>query len=625
MSKAKNVKPATVSAGGTEQFIPLNRLKKSPRNARQMPHPQADIEALAASIAVHGMLQAPVVEPEIKNDKPTGHYLVTIGEGRRQAQLLRAKRKEIAKNEPIRCTVETAHDAFEISLAENAIRSPMHPADQFDAFYRLSTEQGLSVEDIAARFGITPAVVKQRLKLATVSPLLIRAYRKRELTLDQLTAFAITDDHKRQEHVFVIMHPNTDREDILAALNEDHVPASDPRAVFVGKEAYQAAGGALRADLFDEENGGYFTDADLLFDLAAKKLEAAAETVRSEGWKWVEAMPRYDYSAVSEFRRVYPGERSLTDAEAEQLEALEEQYAALEVEEDDEEASAEAERLNAAIEALRGEDVFDADTIARGGAVVTLAHDGSLRIERGFIRREDDVRHAKEAKPGKADGAAALPEKLIVELTASRTSALRNQLAQHADAALLALLHNLVEQAFYGFHGEASCLTIRTSVTVLDRLVPAIAESEAGKAIASRHEGWAKRLPDGVDELWTILGTLEMPERMELLAHCVSLTLDCVQQRGFPAKPVVHEIAAAIGFDMAAHWQPTPQNYLGRVSKDRILEAVREGVSKDAADNLAGLKKAAMADAAAERLAGKRWLPSVLRSPSAVTDAAEAA
>jgi ParB family chromosome partitioning protein len=624
MSKAKNAKAVSASAfGATEQFIPLNRLKKSPRNARKMPHPPADIEALAASIAAHGILQAPVVEPEMNGEKPTGYYLVTIGEGRRQAQLLRAKRKEIAKTEPIRCLVETAHDAFEISFAENAVRSPMHPADQFDAFHRLSTEKGLSAEDIAARFGVTPAVVKQRLKLATVSPLLMAAYRKEELTLDQLTAFAITDDHARQEHVFENIHGNADREDILAALNEQHVPASDPRAVFVGKDAYCQAGGALLADLFDTENEGYFTDAALLFDLAAKKLEAAAESVKAEGWKWVEVMPRFDYSAVAEFRRVYPEQRPLTDAEAEQLAALEEQYAALESDDDSEEVPAEAERLEAAIEALRGPQVFGQDVIGRGGAIITLGRDGSLRIERGYVRREDDTRRAS-TKPAKTMGAAALPEKLIAELTATRTSALRNVLAQQTDVALRAVLHNFAEQVFYGPGHGGSCLTIRVTQSPLERHAPDIAQSEAERQIAARHTAWAKRMPEDADQLWAFLGMLAPPEQTELLAHCASLALDCVQQGGFPAKPVAAEIAACIGFDMATHWTPTTANYLGRVTKDRILEAVREGVSKEAADNLASLKKDALAAAAAERLAGRGWLPAVLRN-AAEADAERAA
>jgi ParB family transcriptional regulator, chromosome partitioning protein len=69
---------------------------------RQVPHAKADIQALAASIAAKGLLQNLVVEPEHNGEgKLTGYYLVTIGEGRRLAHLLRAKRKEIKK--PSRC------------------------------------------------------------------------------------------------------------------------------------------------------------------------------------------------------------------------------------------------------------------------------------------------------------------------------------------------------------------------------------------------------------------------------------------------------------------------------------------------------------------------------------------
>jgi ParB family chromosome partitioning protein len=144
---------------GTEIFIPLNKLKKSPKNARKTPHSEAAIEAYAASIAAKGILQNLVVEPEVdENGTPTGFYFVTIGEGRRLAQLLRAKRKEIKKTEPIRCIVDTANDPHEISLDENVTRENMHPADQFEAFKKLADERGFGAEEIAARFGVTPHV-----------------------------------------------------------------------------------------------------------------------------------------------------------------------------------------------------------------------------------------------------------------------------------------------------------------------------------------------------------------------------------------------------------------------------------------------------------------------------------
>ncbi|WP_234832026.1 ParB/Srx family N-terminal domain-containing protein, partial [Sphingobium yanoikuyae] len=117
---------AAEPVSGVEIFLPLAKLKKSPRNARKVPHGEAAIEALAASIQHKGLIQNLVVEPETKDDgAPTGYYLVTAGEGRRLAMLLRAKRKQIRKSEPVRCWLDTANDPAEVSLDENVTRTPM--------------------------------------------------------------------------------------------------------------------------------------------------------------------------------------------------------------------------------------------------------------------------------------------------------------------------------------------------------------------------------------------------------------------------------------------------------------------------------------------------------------------
>jgi len=255
-------------------LVPLNKLKKSPKNVRQVPHTKAEIKAFAASIAAIGMLQYPVVEPETgPKGKPTGNYLVNAGEGCRLAQLLCAKRKEIKADEPITCILDTEHSATEISLAVNAIRSDMHPADQYEAFAKLHGEEGMSAEDIAARFGVTAAVVRQRLTLGAVSPKLRDVYRTGAMKLDQLSAFAIAEDHKRQERVWSELPPgNRSRGSILRALREGQVHSDDRRAVFVGGKAYEQAGGTIIRDLFDAEGGGYFADAELLNCLAREKL-----------------------------------------------------------------------------------------------------------------------------------------------------------------------------------------------------------------------------------------------------------------------------------------------------------------------------------------------------------------
>ena len=193
----------TIVESGTEIFIPLNKLKKSPKNARKTPHSEAAIEAYAASIAAKGILQNLVVEPELRR---TVRLPASIPSPSARAgglaQLLRVKRKEIKKTEPIRCIVDTANDPHEISLDENVTRENMHPADQFEAFKKLADERGFGAEEIAARFGVTPHVVRQRLRLGAVSPKLMQVYRDGDLALDQLMAFAITEDHARQEAVY---------------------------------------------------------------------------------------------------------------------------------------------------------------------------------------------------------------------------------------------------------------------------------------------------------------------------------------------------------------------------------------------------------------------------------------
>lgn len=609
-------------------FVPLGKLKKSPKNVRKVPHTVADIKALAASITALGMLQNPVVEPEVgPRAKPTGHYLVNAGEGRRLAQLLRVKRKEIGPDEPIRCTLDTEHNGTEISLAENAIRTDMHPADQYEAFAKLHDEHGLSAEDIAARFGVTAAVVRQRLKLGAVSPKLMALYRKGEMNLDQLSAFAITEDHERQERVWKELPTfQRSREGILRALSEGQVRSDDRRAVFVGAKAYQDAGGTIIRDLFDAEGGGFFADAELVNRLVAEKLKRHADKVTVEGWRWVVAEPELDHEAVASMRRVFAKPVPLSKNERKKLSKLQMRYEALcdKYPNGDIPAADEAKlgRIDAAIEALRREE-YAARDVQLAGAFVTLGQDGSVRIERGYVRAEDEPKSkAKAEKPkGKAvkdaDGLAPLSEKLVAELTAYRTSALRNELANHPATAFLALVHALVLATFY--QGEqASCLEITPKHAWLTGHAPGIDESVAEKATAERHAAWGKRLPRKPEVLWTFIHGLSDSERMSLLAHCVSLTANAIRAPGHSDEErETHAaiLAREVGLDMGAYWQPTAAGYFGRVSKERILQAVREAASDKEAQKVAGLKKQAMAEAAVAALAGKNWLPAVLRAP----------
>jgi len=399
---------ATVSeapaANGAVLFVPLNKLKKSPRNARKTPHSEAHIEALAASIAAKGMLQNLVVEPEANADgEPTGFYFVTIGEGRRLAQMLRVKRKQIKKTESLRCVLDTENDASEISLDENVTREAMHPADQFERFRELADNRGWGAEEIAARFGVTAHVVRQRLRLGAVSPKLMQVYRDDRLSLDQLMAFAITEDHDRQEQVFDSLSYNREPWIIRRDLTKANVEASDRRARFVGADAYTQAGGTIIRDLFTEDRGGYFEDAALLDRLVIAKLEGlAAEVQASEGWKW--SSVHIDFPHAHGMRRSYPHPVELSHEDAAAYDASQEELERLSAEWQDADVDLPAEvdqrfaELEAEIERINAKrHAYDADEIARSGVFVILNHDGTARIERGFIRAEDEAPEPEEA------------------------------------------------------------------------------------------------------------------------------------------------------------------------------------------------------------------------------------
>lgn len=636
----------TEAVSGIEIFVPLNKLKKSPRNVRKVPHSEADIEAFAASIHFKGMLQNLIVEPERSAEgEPTGYYLVTAGEGRRLGQLLRVKRKQIKKDEPIRCRLDTENDPVELSLDENCTRNNMHPADQFEAFRDQAERRGFGAEEIGARFGVSAYVVKQRLRLGAVSPKLLNVYREGGVTLEQLMAFAITSDHARQEAVFERLSYNKEPWIIRRDLTAGHVPATDRRALFVGAEAYERAGGGVIRDLFTEDRGGYFEDAALLEKLVLEKLGAIAAEVQAEGWKWAEA--HIDYPHAHGLRRYYPEDVALSEDEAARLTAAgaeyDEQVAGYDNFEDMPAEQAEAaQALLAEIDVLTAKrSAYDPEVVARGGVFVILSQHGEARIERGFVRPEDEpvidaeaedeggnaVDEAEAGESGdtdaeddegedaEAEAGKPLPDSLIRDLTAHRTLGLRLALGEQPDLALVALTHALVAQLFYGT--DATCLQVGVESEALSGHAEGIADTQAAEALAARHDGWAAQLPRDVAGLWAFIVALDGDSRSVLLAHCVSLSVNAIKlpwERRARALAAADELAGAVDLDMTATWRPTVRSYFGRVTKAHLAQAVAEAQSPEAAERIRPMKKPDMAEAAEQLVAATGWLPPILRT-----------
>jgi ParB family chromosome partitioning protein len=662
---AKSVQKISLSAS---RNIPFDKLVLSQSNVRHV-KAGVSIDELAADIARRTLLQSLTVRPVLDADgAETGMYEIPAGGRRFRALELLVKQKRLAKNTPIPCIVRTEGIAEEDSLAENVQRAPLHPLDQFRAFLALR-EKGQSEEEIAAVFFVAVAVVKQRLRLASVSPALLDVYAEDGMTLDQLMAFSVSPDHERQEQVWEAIQRSYNKEpyQIRRLLTEGAVRAADKRALYAGED-YVQAGGAVIRDLFQPDDGGWLQDVGLLDRLVAEKLERDAKVISAEGWKWIEVAPEFPYGQTYGMRVISSQRVPLSEEEIAKVEALRAQAEEIEecyadVDELPDEIAQRLEEIEAELAAIHERPaLYDQADIARAGAFVSVDGSGKLRVQRGYVRPEDE---APEPEPGvpEAEGpefgspgydaesqaAVAMPlaanagssavagntgdasepaeedegirplsDKLLTELTAYRTLALREAVGNEPAIAYLAALHALCLKLFYRY-GSDSCLEIEPKSVMFGAQAPGLADTPLAARVDARHRNWAEHLPEEPGELWDVLGSFETDSRDALFAHCVSLTVNAVvEPYNRRPKAIGHadKIAAAISLDLAtAGWTPTVDNYLGRVPKVRILEAVREAKGEKAADRIGHLKKGDMATEAEGLLAGAGWLPEPLRTP----------
>ncbi|WP_374575988.1 ParB/RepB/Spo0J family partition protein [Phenylobacterium sp.] len=643
--------------------IPFDKLVLSQANVRRI-KAGVSIEELAEDIARRTLLQSLTVRPVLDADgAPTGMFEIPAG-GRRYRALERlVKQKRLARNAPVPCVVREVGLAEEDSLAENVQRAPLHPLDQFRAFQALR-EKGKSEEEIAAAFFVSAGVVRQRLRLAAVSPRLLEVYAEDGLSLDQLMAFTVNPDHERQEQVYDALSRTYSREpyQIRRLLTEGAVRASDRRAQFVGA-AYEEAGGAIMRDLFQGDDGGWLQDPALLERLVVERLDLEAEALRAEGWKWTEAAVTFPYGHTLGLRRLSGDIVALSDEEVATRDALKAEYERLE------ETWAETEDLpvevderfgeiEAALEALQDRPVlYAAEDVARAGVFVSIDAGGGLHVERGFVRPEDEAPPAAEpgaeadggsadddgaesehdraaapvaaGEPDEADeGLRALPDRLVAELTAHRTLALRDALAGDPHIAFVAALHALCLKLFYRFSAD-TCLEMDAKSAGFAAQAPGLAETASARAVEARHHAWADHLPKEPAELWETLGGWEDDSRQALFAHCVALTVNAtIEPYNRRPKAIAHadRLAEVLRLDMAAAgWAPTAGTYLGRVTKARILLAVREAKGAAAASRIEAFKKDDMVAEAEQLLAGSGWLPEPLRTSGLPADVKTAA
>src|SRR5690606_22421681 len=412
---------------------------------------------------------------------------------------------------------------------------------------------------------------------------------------------------------------------------------------------------------------GWLEDIALLDKLVADKLKSVADEIAAEGWKWISVDTDLPYGYDHGLRALTGSFVDLTDEERAAREALREEYERLEAE------YAEADELPVEVDQRLGEIeaelgtfekrpvIYDPAEMALAGVFVSIDRDGEIMVDRGYVRPEDEGPAdsdatspdgaSEEAERGIANAGSGqravitiggqstdtedeeedvtkpLPERLVSELTAHRTLALRDAVGANPHVALTALLHKLVLDTVQRVSTAGTSLQASVNHVFFREQGKDLAETPYAKSVNQRHEHWKADIPADADALWDWLDALDDASRMALLAHCVSYGINALYERPNPYSATgvsqsgldrrmaeADRLARATRLDMVdAGFRPTVENYLGRVTKPRILEAVREGAGERAAQLVDHLKKADMAKEAERLLADTGWLPEPLR------------
>lgn len=561
--------------------IPLSQLHATYLNVRKTGG--ASVDALAASIAHHGLIHNLVVT------RHEGGFAVVAG-GRRLKALQALQEagtmpESLATGIP--CLVVDDTQGHEASLAENVIRQEMHPADEFDAFAKLVAD-GLTIGEVAARFGQPERFVQQRLKLANVAPGILADYRIGNATLEQMMALALTDDQAMQIRVWKAAKNEWQREPdrLRAAITQQELAADSSLAKYIGVAAYEKAGGQVRRDIFGAEEDSFLMDLELAQQLALEKLERTAEKMRKEGWAWAEARLDCDYSELSRYGRApseYKGSKETWSAEAKE----------------------------------------------HAGALVYIGYNGNAEIERGLVRPGDrkaianatggEVKGGKKVNvPGELSFAA------VQRLQAEATGILQAEIAVLPRTALALLAAELASRVFYDHsdYGSAQRQWVHIqrehSGRMPSSLRDVIARSESGQILDDLHTAWNERLPEKKADLREWLLEQEFETITKLLAYLAARELDLVDFSA-DAKQGVVDLAAAAKVDLSQSWVPS-EEWLATLPKSVVVEMVASAAGNLAAMPLGKMKRDQLPKAAIALLP-EGWLPKPLR-PKAPAKAA---
>ncbi|BEM85496.1 nuclease (plasmid) [Serratia marcescens] len=622
---AKFVEAALAKA--ERKNLMLKEITLTDQNARITPRTQDEIEEMATSIEATGLLQNLVV-----HRMADGRYGAAAGETRRLGMDLLMVQGRSAAGVPVTpefivpVLVVDEQDAYAISVAENVRRTNLQPADQLENI-RLLAMKGTPPEQIGAILGFSTLHVKKCLKLTTVAPALLELLKTNQINFDQLAALGATDDHQRQlqaweksryyEH---LRKPKALREAVL----NDEVSAADSHIVeFVGLEAYQAAGGETREDLFAESV--ILTNPLMLETLAMAKLQAAADEVaKNEGWAWAVGRSREvrSYNGDEKTFEILFAQAKLSDelqTEMDQLlteqELLDDMFDTAGLDADEEwEHAPRVEQIEARINEINDAAEINkwSPEVRATAGVVAYLKDGQIQIQRGLMKVEDIKQQEKanreEIKKNTPPSEKGLSQVLVSSLSAERTLAVSAALAQNTNVAIALHTFTLANRIFHNGYNYV----LHTSVdSQHSACLSQSAEADSENSIANQklnemHESWLSRFPQDWSDDFTWL--LEWPQAdvLALLTYCISHAVDGKEahMRDNRIASRLDRIEQALNFQIGDWWKPTAANFFSRIGKEQIVDALNSagesGKAKDAAEFAAAV------------LSETGWLPSCM-------------
>ena len=544
---------------------PLSQLVLSKLNVRKSDN-NKEIAELAANILDNGLLQN-LTAIEAKGGKK---FEIIAGGRRLQALQLLAKNKQIATGFDVPVMIVGSVNATDISLSENAMRIDLHPSDQFDAFQKL-IDDGKSIEDVAAKFNVTPAVVKRRLKMAGAAPEVIEAFRDGKVTLDQVMGLCSSDDHRVQVEILEkAINDDYFNGEIIRSEIFDHTNGIDVRnriVKFVTLEDYRSHGGRVQEDLFatafdGEEGDCTLIDPIILNNLADEKLAMlTSAAMQKNKLSWHKPMFDCSYMPSSDYCEI-------KKPTAEQKKRL--------------------------------------------GVIGYIDHSGNPQIKKNVCKRSDlkgiekletnpdapfDSSAEKSTKPD-------LPAAAVQALTASCSSALQIEIANRPSHALRILALRLMQEHSYQMG------SVHVSASIHDESLiqynPELEFNHGYLGMQALHEEFGISEILESDDPIVQMAVISDEDILRLLAYLTARTFNCVTTFADNVTDDFQTLGKYFNLNMTQYWKATAENYFGKLNKQALIQLIK---AKDDLTKTDKMKRDELATLAESLYEGSGFIP----------------